>query len=108
MAWPFLPDTTEEEKKKAAKQPGEWKPVDHSRLTFFDKIILLVATWHYFRYTGIAISKGQKLPKDWLTFGSTLGEGKIQKELKKRFLNKKDTPHFKVVDVEKGIPVPLL
>ena len=111
IAWEIPIDKPEEEKKKAEPKPrSEWKPTDHpTHLSFFDKVILLVAAWYYFKYTGIAISKGHKLPKDWLTFQTKLGEGNIQKELKKRFLaGEKKIPQYKVVDIEKETPIPLL
>lgn len=111
MAWEIPFDKPEEEKKKTEpKFHSEWKPADHpDHLSFFDKLILLVATWHYFKYTGIAISKGKKIPREWMLLKNKLYKGKIQKELEKRFgADEKKIPQYKVVDIEKGTPVPLL
>jgi hypothetical protein len=110
MPWPILPDTNvAPESKQERKEPS--KEVWHSatgsaKETWWDKLILLVATWQYFKYTGLAISKGHKVPPSWMRFTKTLGQGRLQKAMQKHFEVKKEVK-YKVVDIEKGTPIPL-
>ena len=110
---PFLiqPDTnTEPEPKRLSKQTPlkeEWHSATGSaKETWWDKLILLVATWQYFKYTGQAIAGGKKIPRSWMNFTKTLGKGRLQQAMKKHFEVKKEVK-YKVVDLEKGTPIPL-
>lgn len=128
MPYPVLPDNPiKDQQDKIDATKKSLRGDDHGVVTSWtDKLIMLVATFLYFRYVGKAIATGQKVPREWLNLNVAQTVDKIKVKFINYFatnLSKSDSKpgetvmgpgengagtkksRYKVIDIASGTPL---
>lgn len=106
MAHEILPDLPPEDKKAQKKEMIPASSSSVKKASFWDNLILFIATWQYFKWTGKAIAEGKKIPKEWMILGGAMEVKRVKEVLAKPPEAKKSA--YKVVDLEAEKEVDLL
>jgi hypothetical protein len=92
----FAPEPEKKNQEKVQKSSSD-SP------SLFERLLTLVITWQYFRYTGKAIAAGHKLPRGWLSIKNKLLPRKVRELLDDT--PKPKTSSYKVVDIATNKPI---
>lgn len=105
MAELILPNLPEEPKKPRASMAERMDSIRKSSASLTDNLVLLTISFWYFFWTGIAVMRGKKIPKQWLDISTALSKKKIAEKISPPHQIPAVVKH-RVVDLETNLPLP--